>query len=64
MDVDKIALIIVIGLMMIVVLAIFFVIWCMCAAASEADDWSEKWNKNWEGQKFEKRKEDVNHFKK
>ena len=35
MDIDKIALAIVIGLMMIVVLAIFFAIWCMCAAASK-----------------------------
>ena len=43
MDIDKIALAIVIGLMMIVVLAIFFAIWCMCAAASEADDWSERY---------------------
>ena len=43
MDIDAIALGIVIGLMIIVVLAIFFAIWCMCAAASRADDWSERY---------------------
>lgn len=43
MDADKMALVIVIGLMVIVVLAIFFVIWCLCAAASRADDWSERY---------------------
>ena len=43
MDANTIALGIVIGLMIIVVLAIFFAIWCMCAAASRADDWSERY---------------------
>ena len=43
MDANAIALGIVIGLMTIVALAIFFAIWCMCAAASEADDWNERY---------------------
>ena len=43
MDIDAIALGIVIGLMIIVVLAIFFAIWCLCAAASQADRWSERY---------------------
>lgn len=43
MDIDAIALGIVIGLMIIVVLAIFFVIWCIFSAASQADDWSERY---------------------
>lgn len=43
MDVDTIALGIVIGLMALVVLVILFAIWCMCAVASEADDWGERY---------------------
>lgn len=42
-DVDMMALWIVIGLMIIVVLAIFFVVWCICSAASRADRWSERY---------------------
>ena len=54
MDANAIALGIVIGLIIIVVLAIFFVIWCMCAAASRADDWSERYWDETEAQKTKK----------
>lgn len=54
--------------MWIVILGIICValvgIWACCVAASDADDITEEWNKNWIGQKFEKRKEDVNQSKK
>lgn len=58
--VDRLAAWVVIGLIVLTIVFIIFAIWCMCAAASEADDITEEWNKNWEGQKFEKR----NNFKK
>ena len=53
MDIDTMALWIVIGLMIVVVLAIFFAIWCLCAAASRADDWSERY---WDETENSKRK--------
>ena len=53
MDANTIALGIVIGLMIIVVLAIFFTIWCLCAAASQADRWSERY---WDETENSKRK--------
>ena len=30
-------------------------VWACCVVASDADDITEEWNKNWVGQKFEKR---------
>ena len=53
--VDRLAAWVIIGLIVLVVVFIVFAIWCMCAAASEADDnITEQWNKNWTGQKFDK----------
>ena len=53
MDIDAIAFGIVIGLIAVAVLAIFFAIWCMCAAASQADRWSERY---WDETENSKRK--------
>lgn len=50
--VDRLAAWVVIGLIILTIVFIIFAIWCMCAAASEADDIVEQWNKNWTGQKF------------
>ena len=54
--------------MWIVILGIIGValvgVWACCVVASDADNITEEWNKNWTGQKFEKRKEDVKHSKK
>lgn len=54
--VDRLAAWVVIGLIVLTIVFIIFAIWCMCAAASEADDITEEWNKNWTGQKFPKSK--------
>ncbi len=50
---DKVAAYILIGLIIFVGLLLVFCIWAMCKAASDADAIAE-WNKNWEGQKFDK----------
>lgn len=53
--IDRLAAWVVIGLIVLTLVFIIFAIWCMCAAASDADATAE-WNKNWEGQKFPKTK--------
>lgn len=53
--VDRLAAWVVIGLIVLTIVFIIFAIWCMCAAASDADATAE-WNRNWEGQKFPKTK--------
>jgi uncharacterized membrane protein YukC len=52
--IDRLVAWVVIGLIVLTIVFIIFAIWCMCAAASEADDITEEWNKNWTGQKFKK----------
>ncbi len=53
---DQIAAGIIIGLIVFVVSLIVLSIWCMCKAASDADNnITEEWNKNWTGQKFNKK---------
>lgn len=36
-------------------LVVLATIWCMCRAAGKADGITEEWNKNWTGQKFDKK---------
>lgn len=38
----------------IIGLGINIALWVCCKAASDADDITEEWNKNWIGQKFKK----------
>ena len=46
------------ALLIVAGLVVIAGMWCMCRAASKADNITEEWNKNWVGQKFDKERKD------